>query len=248
MRERDIYQERNDMGDHRGCENTIQQGLFALQDLSYRDFQSKLMPTVDKERVIGVRTPALRKFAKELAKDREAAETFMDSLPHTYYEEDNVHGELIGSIRDYDTCVAALDRFLPYVDNWATCDMMSPKVFRKHRQELLEPIGRWLASDHIYTVRFAIKMLMDHYLEEDFAPEYLEWVAAVESEEYYLRMMQAWYFATALAKQYEAVVSYLVEHRLELWTHNKTIQKAVESYRITPQQKEFLRTLRRRDD
>ena len=236
------------MNEQRGRENTIQQGLFALQDLSYRDFQSKLMPTVDKERVIGVRTPALRKFAKELAKDREAAAAFMNSLPHTYYEEDNVHGELIRAIRNYEVCVAALDRFLPYVDKWATCDMMSPKVFCKHRQALLGPIGRWLASDHIYTVRFAIKMLMDHYLEEDFAPEYLEWVAAVESEEYYLRMMQAWYFATALAKQYEAVVPYLVEHRLELWTHNKTIQKAVESYRITPQQKEFLRTLRRRDN
>ena len=234
------------MNEQRECENRIQQGLFAHQDPSYRDFQSKLMPTVDKNRVIGVRTPALRKFAKELAKDREEAEAFMDSLPHTYYEEDNVHGELIRSIRDYEACVAALDRFLPYVDNWATCDMMSPKVFRKHRQELLGPIGRWLASDHIYTVRFAIKMLMDHYLEEDFAPEYLEWVAAVESEEYYLRMMQTWYFATALAKQYEAVVPYLVEHRLELWTHNKTIQKAVESYRITPEQKEFLRTLRRK--
>ena len=156
--------------------NLIQQNLFAMQDLTYRDFQSKLMPTVDKERVIGVRTPALRKFARDLGRDREASEVFMAGLPHTYYEENNVHGCLIESIRDYETCVAALERFLPYVDNWATCDMMNPKVFRKHRGELLQPIRRWLASDHVYTVRFAMKLLMDHYLDEDFAPEYLDWV------------------------------------------------------------------------
>ena len=226
----------------------IQQKLFALQDLSYRDFQSKLMPTVDKEKVIGVRTPALRKFAKELAKDREAAARFLEELPHTYYEENNVHSELIQSIGDYEICVAELERFLPYVDNWATCDMKSPKVFRKYHKELLGPIRRWLASDHTYTVRYAMKLLMDHYLEEDFAPEYPEWVAAVETEEYYLQMMQAWYFATALAKQYEAVLPFLTEQRLALWTHNKTIQKAVESYRITPQQKEYLKTLRRKGE
>lgn len=232
----------------------IQERLFALQDLTYREFQSKLMPTVDQERVIGVRTPALRKFAKELARQWQAAPKealaagFMDSLPHTYYEENNLHGFLIESIRDYEDCVAALDRFLPYVDNWATCDMMNPKVLRKHRRELSEPIRRWLALDHVYTVRFAMKLLMDHYLEEDFAPEYPEWVAAVKTEEYYLQMMQAWYFATALAKQYEAVIPFLTEQRLALWTHNKTIQKAVESYRITPQQKKYLKTLRRKGE
>ena len=226
----------------------IQQELFALQDPSYREFQSKLMPTVDKEKVIGVRTPALRKFAKELTKDRSAAASFMGDLPHTYYEENNVHSELIYSMGDYEACVAELERFLPYVDNWATCDMKSPKVFRKHHKELLGPICRWLASDHVYTVRYAIKLLMDHFLDEDFAPEYPEWVAAVISEEYYIRMMQAWYFATALAKQYEAVLPFLTEHRLEMWTHNKTIQKAVESYRITPAQKEYLKTLRRKGE
>ena len=226
----------------------IQRKLFAMQDLSYREFQSKLMPTVDREKVIGVRTPILRKFAKKLARDPEAAAAFMKDLPHTYYEENNVHGELIQSLGDYEACVAALDSFLPYVDNWATCDMINPKVFRKHRRELLIPIRRWLASDHVYTVRFAMKLLMDHYLDEDYTPEYPEWVAAVETEEYYLRMMQAWYFATALAKQYESVLPYLTERRLELWTHNKAIQKAVESYRIMPRQKEYLKTLRRKGE
>ncbi len=235
-------------------QKNIQQELFALQDLSYGEFQSKLMPTVDKNRIIGVRTPNLRKYARELAKEWQdwpeegMAETFLKSLPHMYYEEDNLHACLIESIRDYEACVAELDRFLPFVDNWATCDMMNPKVFRKYRRELLESIRRWLTSDHVYVVRFAIKMLMDHYLDEDFASEYPEWVAAVSSEEYYIRMMQAWYFATALAKQYDTVLPFLTEHRLEVWTHNKTIQKAVESYRITPQQKEYLKTLRRKGE
>ncbi len=228
--------------------NEVRTHLFTMQDLSYRDFHSKLMPTVDKSLVIGVRTPALRKYAKELGKDREAAEAFLQSLPHTYYEENNLHGFLIESMRDYEACVTAVDAFLPYVDNWATCDLMSPKVFRAHRAELLGAIRGWLASEHTYAVRFAMKMLMDHYLEEDFASEYLEMVAAVQSEEYYLGMMQAWYFATALAKQYEAALPYLTEQRLERWTHNKTIQKAVESYRITPEQKAYLKTLRRKEN
>lgn len=221
----------------------IQKKLYALQDLKYRDFNASLIPTVDKETIIGVRTPATRKLAKELA-GTEEAEAFLKVLPHEYYEENNLHGCLIEQIKDYDKCIEALNTFLPYVDNWGTCDMMSPKVLKKHLSELLEEIKSWMASDHVYTVRFGIEMLMRYYLDEEFRPEYLEWVAQVRSEEYYLKMMVAWYFATALAKQYEAAVPFLEEQRLERWTHNKAIQKAVESYRVMDEQKVYLRTLK----
>lgn len=222
---------------------TIQKHLFELQDLKYKDFHSKLIPTVDPETVIGVRTPALRKLAKEIAKTEEAGE-FLKELPHQYYEENNLHGFLIEAVKDYEECVEKLNIFLPYVDNWATCDMMRPKVFKKYREELLVQIKEWMQSEHIYTVRFAIEMLMTFYLDEWFEEEYLEWVAEIRSEEYYLNMMIAWYFATALAKQYEAVVPYIEGRRLDKWVHNKTIQKAVESYRITAEQKVYLKTLK----
>lgn len=219
----------------------MQGRLFELQDLEYRDFHAKLMPTVDKEKVIGVRTPALRKFAKEFGKSEEAGE-FMKVLPHDYYEENNLHGFLIEGIKDYEQCICALDAFLPYVDNWATCDMMAPKVFKKHLPELEHKIDEWMASEHAYTVRYGIGMLMRFYLDEGFRVEYLAKAAAVESEEYYVKMMIAWYFATALAKQYEAALPFIEERRLEKWTHNKAIQKAVESNRITAEQKKYLRT------
>lgn len=221
----------------------IQQRLFALQDLKYRDFQAKLMPTVDKETIIGVRTPELRKLTKELKGTAEAAD-FLRTLPHEYYDENNLHGFLLCEIKDYGECVAALDAFLPQVDNWATCDLMSPKCFKRHKAELIKDIRRWMASDELYTVRFGIEMLMSHFLDEDFFPESLSWVASIRSEEYYLRMMQAWYFATALTKQYDAALPYIEEHRLEDWTHNKAIQKSLESYRIPGEQKEYLRTLK----
>ena len=221
----------------------IQQRLFELQDLKYRDFQCKLMPTVAPETVIGVRTPALRALAKELAGSEEAAE-FLKILPHEYYEENNLHGFLIERLKDYGETVAALDAFLPYVDNWATCDLMSPKVFKKHTNELLVKIDEWLASSETYTVRFGVEMLMSFYLDERFSSRYLEKVAEVKSEEYYINMMIAWYFATALAKQYEAALPYIERRRLDKWTHNKTIQKAVESYRITDEQKAYLKTLK----
>ncbi len=224
-------------------ETNIQSRLFALQDLKYKDFQCGLMPTVAPERVIGVRTPELRKLAKELFKEPETAE-FLKMLPHSYYEENNLHGFLVEQIRDYNAVVAAIDAFLPYVDNWATCDLMSPKVFKKHRQELLREIWRWMASDRTYTIRFGIGMLMAHFLDEDFAPEHPAWVAGIHSEEYYVNMMIAWYFATALAKQWDAVIPYIRQNRLDKWVHNKAIQKAVESYRITDEQKSYLRTLR----
>ena len=224
-------------------EKTVQARLFELQDLKYRDFSSKLMPTVDPETVIGVRTPELRKFAKAFVKTPEAAE-FLQILPHKYYEENNLHGFLIENMRDYDQVVAALDAFLPYVDNWATCDLMRPKVFQKHLPELREQIPIWMVSTHTYTIRFGIEMLMTFYLDEQFQPEYLDWVAAVRSGEYYVNMMVAWYFATALAKQYDATLPYIQQQRLEPWTHNKAIQKSIESYRITDEQKSYLRNLK----
>ena len=201
------------------------------------------MPTVDPDTVIGVRMPALRKLAKDFAETPEAAE-FLKALPHRYYEENNLHGLLISAMRDYDRAVAALDAFLPYVDNWATCDLIRPKVFQKHLPELLEKIQVWLASDHTYTVRFGLEMLMTCYLDDAFRPEYLELAAGVRSGEYYVNMMIAWYFATALAKQYDAALPYLRERRLDPWTHNKAIQKAIESCRVTGEQKAYLRTLK----
>ena len=221
----------------------IQQRLFALQDAGYRDFHAALMPTVDKALVIGVRMPALRALAKEL-KGTELAADFMAALPHKYYEENNLHAALIGHIRDFDACMAAVERFLPYVDNWATCDMMNPRALAKDKAALLERIRLWLQSGHTYTVRFGMEMLMNHFLEEDFREEYPALVASVRSEEYYVRMMQAWYFATALAKQYEAAVTYLEQRRLGAWVHNKTIQKARESFRVSQEQKEYLKSLK----
>ena len=221
----------------------IQQELFALQDLSYRDFHAKLMPTVDKARVIGVRTPKLRAFAKEFGKTEEAKE-FLKVLPHQYYEENNLHGLLIEQIKDYPTLIGDLNRFLPCIDNWATCDLLTVRVVKKHLDTFTEEVERWLASDHTYTIRFGIGMLMRYYLEEHFSLEYPEKVAKIRSKEYYVNMMRAWYFATALAKQYEAIFPFLEEKRLDAWTHNKTIQKAIESYRITQEQKAYLRTLR----
>ena len=225
----------------------IQNLLFDRQDAAYRDFQSKLMPTVDPELVIGVRMPALRKLAKELA-GTQLAEDFLQQLPHRYYEENNLHGLLISAIPDYGAAVAALEAFLPHVDNWATCDLLSPKAFRAHPPELPDQIRRWAADPHPYTVRFGLGMLMSFYLDGEFRPEYLELAAGVRREEYYVRMMVAWYFATALAKQYDTALPYLEQRRLDRWTHNKTIQKAVESYRITPEQKAYLRSLRWREE
>ena len=221
----------------------IQKELFAMQDRKYRDFQAKLLPTIEPDSVIGVRTPALRKYAKELMKENEV-QPFLEALPHQYFDENQLHAFLLSSVKDFDLCIAEVRRFLPYVDNWATCDQMSPKVFQKHREELLPSIREWIASGETYTVRFGIGMLMQHFLEEAYDPVYPEMVTAVRSEEYYVNMMIAWYFATALAKQYASILPYIEERRLEPWTHNKAIQKAVESYRITPEQKTYLKTLK----
>lgn len=227
-----------------GIAEKIRERLFSLQDLKYRDFHCKLMPSVDPGTVIGVRTPELRKLARELAKTPDMAEEYIQILPHQYYDENNLHGFLIALKKDYSQTVAALESFLPYVDNWATCDLVSPKAFRKHPAQLPEQAKRWMGSSHVYTVRFGIGVLLEFYLDEAFRPEYLEWVAGVRSGEYYVDMMAAWYFATALAKQYDAAVPYIEQRRLAPWTHNKAIQKAIESRRIGEDRKTYLRGLK----
>lgn len=221
----------------------VRKRLFEMQDTGYRDFHARLVPTVEKEKIIGIRTPILRKFAKEFGKT-ERSEMFLKVLPHQYYEENNLHGLLIEQIRDYDKCLKELERFLPYIDNWATCDMLAVKVVKKHLDTFIDEVYRWMESDHAYTIRFAISMLMRYYLEDAFQMEYPEKVAQIRSEEYYVNMMRAWYFATALAKQYDKILPFIEKQKLDVWTHNKTIQKAIESYRITPEQKEYLRGLK----
>lgn len=221
----------------------VRKELFTLQDLNYQDFQTKLMPTVDKETVIGIRTPALRAYAKEFGK-REEAKQFLEILPHQYYEENNLHGLLIEQMKDYEKCVEELDRFLPYINNWATCDLLTMKTVKKHLGSYIDKIEQWIQSDRPYTIRFGVNMLMRYYLEDEFKIEYPEKVAAIRSEGYYVNMVRAWYFATALAKRYKQILPFLEERRMDVWTHNKTIQKAIESYRITPEQKAYLRTLK----
>ena len=221
----------------------IRKRLFELQDEKYRDFQVKLIPTADPCSVIGVRTPELRAFSKELVKRDDISE-FLEDLPHRYFDENQLHAFILSSMKDHDRCMSGVNAFLPYVDNWATCDQMSPKIFKKNRDDLLKNIKKWIRSKHEYTVRFAVGMLMEHFLDEDFDPKYPEMVSKVKSDEYYIKMMVAWYFATALAKQYPAVIPYIEDKRLEEWTHNKAIQKSVESYRITPEQKEYLKSLK----
>ncbi len=222
---------------------SLQERLFAMQDKQYAAFQAKLTPGVPVESFIGIRVPVLRKFTKEFTKEAECKD-FLHQLPHEYYDENMLHGLLISEVKDYEECIRLTDSFLPFVDNWAVCDIMSPKVFAKHKKELLAKIKTWCKSSHVYTCRFGIETLMSHYLDKDFKAEYLEIPASVRSEEYYVKMMVAWFFATALAKQWDATIPYIEQRRLAPWMHNKTIQKAIESYRITPEQKDYLRTLK----
>lgn len=222
----------------------ITERLFELRDTEYAAFQAKLTPTVPQELFIGVRVPAVRTLAKEIYKSGDYEE-FLRDLPHRYYDENMLHGLILSEMKDYSRCVAEVERFLPYVDNWAVCDIMSPKVLKKNKKELLTKIREWSKSEHTYTCRFGMEMLMSFYLDDDFVPEYLEIPAAVRSKEYYVNMMTAWLFATALAKQWDATLPYIENGRLDVWTHNKTIQKAKESYRITPQQKDILGKLKR---
>ena len=222
---------------------TIRECLFAMQEVSYGDFAAKLLPTVSRERVVGVRLPLVRKLAKQI-KGTEQATAFMCDLPHTYLEENHLHAYLIGEMRDADACFAALDAFLPYVDNWSVCDSLRPKCIVADEERLMQKVEQYLCAEHPYTVRFGIEMLMTYCLDERFTSAHLARVAAVQSEEYYVNMMIAWYFATALAKQWDAAIGYIEERRLSPWVHAKTIQKAVESYRVTDAHKAYLKGLR----
>ena len=220
----------------------IRKELYRLQDREYGEFQKKLVPTVRSETVIGVRTPDLRKYAKILVK-REDVTEFLRDLPHRYFDENQLHAFILSEMKDFEACIREVCTFLPFIDNWATCDQLSPKVFKKHCSELLRYIREWISSDEPYTIRFGVGMLMAHFLDEDFDIRYPEMVSGIRSDEYYVNMMIAWYFATALAKQYESVLPYIQEKRLETWTHNKAIRKSLESYRISAEQKAYLRGL-----
>ena len=221
----------------------IQKRLFELQDKKYRDFQVKLVPNIDSNSIIGIRTPDLRELTKEIYKSGNYS-SFLKDIPHKYYEENLIHMFLLSLLKDFDECITELDTFLPYVDCWPVSDQATPKSFKKNHDKLISHIKKWISSKHVYTVRFGIRMLMNEYLDEDFKEEYLNMVSSIKGEDYYLKMMIAWYFATALAKQYDATIPYIENKELDTWSHNKTIQKAIESYRITDEQKEYLRTLK----
>ena len=220
----------------------IQEELFKLQDSKYKEFQAKLVPNIDSDSIIGIRTPELRDLAKKVFNSDYSS--FINELPHKYYEENLLHIFVISMIKDFDECVSEVERFLPYIDCWPVCDQSSPKVFKKNHEKLLPIVKKWIASKHVYTSRFGMRVLMNEFLDKDFKPEYLELVAKVKGEDYYLKMMVAWYFATALAKQYDATISYIENNKLDKWVHNKTIQKAIESYRVTDEHKEYLKSLK----
>ena len=225
----------------------IQKELFSLQDKEYMKFSSKLTPNVPEDTIIGVRIPEIRKLAKKLVKNNEY-EDFLKELPHKYYDENLLHGAIISESKNFENCIKLLDNFLPFIDNWAVCDTISPKIFKKHKKELIEKIKEWSQSDKTYTCRFGVEMLMTHFLDEDFKKEYLEMVANIHFEEYYVKMVIAWFFATALAKQWDYAVIYLEDNRLDVWVHNKTIQKARESLRILEDKKGYLKGLKRKKE
>ena len=222
---------------------SVYEQLMHARDEKYRQFQIKLVPSIDPNTIIGVRTPAMRAIAKDVYRNGDW-EAFLDEAPHRYYEEKLVHFFIVAMIRDFDECVARVEEFLPYVDCWPISDQATPTCFKKHHEQLLPYIRKWMDSDHVYTARFGMRMLMNEFLDADFREEYLEWVAAKQGEDYYLKMMQAWYFATALAKQYDATVTYIEEHRLSDWVHKKSIQKAVESFRVSEEHKAYLKSFR----
>lgn len=217
--------------------------LKKLQDLKYRDMQIKIIPNLEPSSIIGVRTPELKAMAKEILKSGDYAD-FLNDLPHKYFEENQLHAFILSGMKDADECFEELEKFLPYVDNWATCDQMSPKIFKKHKDELLKRVKVWITSGEPYTIRFGVGMLMEHFLDDDYDTKYPAMVAKLRSDEYYVNMMIAWYFATALAKQYDTILPYIEKKKLDKWTHNKAIQKSVESYRITNEQKAYLKTLK----
>jgi 3-methyladenine DNA glycosylase AlkD len=222
---------------------SVYERLLSYQDETYKEFQSKLVPNIDKETIIGVRTPQIRSIVKEIF-GTEEANLFLKTLPHQYYEENLVHIFLVSKIKDYNECVKEIERFLPYIDCWPVCDQATPLVFKKNHDKLLPYIKKWIKSNKVYTARFGIRMLMNEFLNDDFKEEYLEWVSSKKGEDYYLKMMIAWFFATALAKQYNATIKYIENKCLDPWIHKKTIQKAIESYRVSDEHKEYLKTFR----
>ncbi len=224
------------------AQTELQNELFKYQDKKFRDFQAKLIPTINSQTIIGVKTPELKKIAKTISSQKKS--DFIKNLPHEYFEENQIHAFVISEIKDFENCLFEVNKFLPFVDNWATCDQMSPKIFKKHKQDLLFYVQNWISSEKTYSVRFAIKMLMNYFLGEDFDLKYSQIVSKIHSDEYYVKMMVAWYFSTALAKQYDAILPFIQNKTLEKWTHNKAIQKAIESYRISSEQKEYLRKLK----
>lgn len=221
----------------------IEEELFALQDKGYKEFQSKLIPNISKSEIIGVRTNLLRELAKRLI-EQESINIFLHDLPHKYFDENQLHIFIVSEIKDFNICILEAERFLPYVNNWATCDMFSPKCFEKNKEQLLPYIYKWTDSSKEYSVRFAIGLLMKYFLAEDFKEGYLNKVVSIKREEYYIKMMQAWYIATALAKNYSQTISILQKSVLDKWTHNRSIQKAVESFRISDEQKTYLKSLK----
>ena len=223
----------------------IEKELFKLQDKKYREIQVKTITNIDPDTIIGVRSPELRKKAKELYKSNNY-EGFLNDLPHKYFDENQLHAFILGEIKDYDKCLDYVNKFLPYVDNWATCDQSTPKAFVKNTDKLINEIKKWIKSKETYTIRFGVGMLMRSYLDDNFKEEYLELVSKIKSDEYYVNMKIAWYFATALAKQYDSAIKYIENNKLDIWVHNKTIQKAVESYRVTDEHKDYLRSLKRK--
>ena len=227
----------------------ITKKLFSLQDEKYRDFQIKLVPGITKEQMIGIRTPDLRTLAKKIASNHDTTSAFLQELPHKYFEENLIHFFIVALIKDFDECISQVERFLPYVDCWPVCDQASPKVFKKNHKKLLSLVKNWISSDHIYTSRYGMRILMNEFLGEDFKTEYADLVVSRmsrkgEAEDYYLKMMAAWYFATALAKNWDQVLPFIEQHKLDPWTHNKAIQKALESFRVTDEHKEYLRKLK----
>ncbi len=227
--------------------NNIQKDLFKLQDIKYRDLQSNILPTINSSTIIGVRTPELKKLAKKLLKENNY-QSFLEELPHKYFDENQLHAFIISEIKDYDLCLTYFKKFLPYVDNWATCDQSTPKAFNKNLDKLIKEIKIWIKSKETYTIRFGISMLMRNYLDDNFKIDYLDMVSNIKSNEYYVNMMRAWFFATALAKQYDATIPFIEEKKLDSWTHNKTIKKARESFHITSRQKEYLNSLKIKDN
>ena len=225
----------------------IKKELFKNADKKYKNFQKPLIPSVSEEKMIGVRTPVLKELAKNINKDIKKDDIykgFLNKLPHKYFEENQLHAFLISEIKDFDECIKDINKFLPYVDNWATCDQLSPKIFKKYKIELLKEIDKWIKSKHIYTVRFGIKILMSHFLDEDFDKKYIDIVTKIKSNEYYINMMRAWFFATALAKQYDETIKYIENNKLDKFTHNQTIKKAIESFRVSVSHKKYLSSLK----